>query len=43
MQSRIVIKWFDTGEELCEENIAFMCNADRRFDLGEVVIVREDS
>lgn len=39
----MVLKWSSTMEHLCAENIAFMCDADKRFDLGEVVIVNEDS
>lgn len=35
--------WSATMEKIGVDNIAFLCDADRRFDLGEVVIVCEDS
>lgn len=39
----MVLKWSSTMERLSPDNVAFVCDADRRFDLGEVVIVSEDS
>lgn len=35
--------WSATMEKVGVDNIQFLCDADWRFDIGEVVIVNEDS